>query len=145
LRTNTSPSRPGGPSCRSHITLATLIATRDKPQIQTSKSSSRATADLVMASVNGGLSPLSHSDSANSSITLSAKRKRDDSTEDQNHVNGISDSKSDAASVPPTSEDSQALIRDLIDVLKTYVILGATSHCHNLSSRRCPDSNSNNC
>lgn len=72
-----------------------------------------------MASVNGGLSPQSHLDSANSSITLSAKRKRDDSVESQSHINGISDSKGAAESVPLTSEDSQALIRDLIDVLKT--------------------------
>jgi hypothetical protein len=70
-----------------------------------------------MASVNGTLSPASHPDLANSSITLSAKRKREDSIEAENHIYGISDSRSAIASTP-TPEATQALIRDLIDVLK---------------------------
>ena len=83
-----------------------------------------------MASPNGASSPPAHPDSTNSSVTLSAKRKRDDSVESQNHMNGISDSKRGASSLPLTSEESQALIRDLIDVLKTYVFLAVMSHSH---------------
>jgi hypothetical protein len=69
-----------------------------------------------MASVNGVLSASAHSEFAPPSIT-SAKRKRDDAIEAQN---GTADSKN----LPPSGmprEDSQALIRDLIDVLKGYV------------------------
>jgi len=70
-----------------------------------------------MASLNGVMSPPSNADSTNSSITLSAKRKRDDSIEAQNHINGIGDSKSEEPT-GASAEESHALIHDLIDVLK---------------------------
>lgn len=70
-----------------------------------------------MASANGMLSPPVLSESASSSVSLSAKRKRDDAIDVQN---------GDPESTTPvlsgiSKEDSQALIRDLIDVLKGYV------------------------
>jgi hypothetical protein len=70
-----------------------------------------------MASPNGVLSPPARSELAPSSISLLAKRKRDDAIDVQN---GAFESKS---ITPPgrSKEDSQALIRDLIDVLKGYV------------------------
>jgi hypothetical protein len=68
-----------------------------------------------MASINGVLSPPSHSDYGNVSLSLSAKRKRADSIEVQNHING--DSKG-AESSQGTLEDSRAQVKDLIDVLK---------------------------
>ncbi len=70
-----------------------------------------------MASMNGVLNPPLHSDMMNSSAILSAKRKRDDASENQNHSHAISESKS-PGSIDISHEDSQALIRDLIDVLK---------------------------
>lgn len=75
------------------------------------------TASLAMASPNGVLSPPAHLESASSSGSLSAKRKRDDAIDTQN---GDPESKS---LVPSgiSKEDSQALVRDLIDVLKRYV------------------------
>jgi hypothetical protein len=68
-----------------------------------------------MASPNGVLSPPAHLESA-SSGSVSAKRKRDDAIDTQN---GDPESKS---LVPSgiSKEDSQALVRDLIDVLKRY-------------------------
>jgi hypothetical protein len=72
---------------------------------------------LVMASANGVLSPLVHTDSTDPSVTPSAKRKRDDSVEVENHVNSITDSKN-GETAGPSAEESQELIRDLIDVLK---------------------------
>jgi len=70
-----------------------------------------------MASTNGVLSPPAHSEPASSSGTLSAKRKRDDAIDLQN-----GDGESKAANPSRISEeDAQALIRDLIDVLKGYV------------------------
>lgn len=68
-----------------------------------------------MASVNGVLSPPSNSESATSSTSLPAKRKRDDATEGQN-----GGSKNIVPS-EASKQDSQALVRDLIDVLKGYV------------------------
>ncbi|KAG0647268.1 hypothetical protein D0Z07_7244 [Hyphodiscus hymeniophilus] len=73
-----------------------------------------------MATVDGALSPPPDTDAANSSFPLSAKRKRDESIEAQNHTNGISDSKNTIASAPLTPEESQAFIRGLIDVLKGH-------------------------
>jgi hypothetical protein len=73
-----------------------------------------------MASPNGVLSPPAHSELASSSISLSTKRKRDDAIDVQN---GTLDSKNLLPS-GISKEDSQALIRDLIDVLKGYVPLG---------------------
>ena len=70
-----------------------------------------------MASPNGVLSPPAHLESASSSGSLSAKRKRDDAIDTQN---GDPESRS---LVPSgiSKEDSQVLVRDLIDVLKRYV------------------------
>ena len=65
-----------------------------------------------MASTTGAVSPPSHSDPTNSS-TLSAKRKRDDTTDLHHHLNGAHASKS----VEPAT-DSQSLIQDFVDVLK---------------------------
>jgi len=75
-----------------------------------------------MASVNGlfSLTP-QQSDfqgANNDAITLSAKRKREESTDAQNTANGNSDAKSPqqtAASI----EENRSLVRDLVDVLKT--------------------------
>lgn len=70
-----------------------------------------------MASPNGVLSPPAPSELASSSISLLAKRKRDDAIDVQN-------SAFESKSIDPpgiSKEDSQALIRDLIDVLKGYV------------------------
>ena len=93
-------------------------------------------ADLVMASINGTLSPPPHLDGTNS--TLSAKRKRDDGIDAQDHANGISNSK--IAKESASSEESQAVIRDLIDVLKMQVI--STSTPHILLFTTCPQSHS---
>jgi hypothetical protein len=75
------------------------------------------TTSLAMASPNGVLSPPAPSELATSSISLLAKRKRDDAIDVQN---GAFESKS-IATPGMLKEDSQALIRDLIDVLKGYV------------------------
>ncbi len=70
-----------------------------------------------MSSMNGVLSPAPPAESSDSTALLSAKRKRDDSIEGKNNSNGIAGSKS--AEIKEQSVDaSQALIRDLIDVLK---------------------------
>lgn len=69
-----------------------------------------------MTSVNGVLSPPSHFDSAIPSLPLSAKRKREDSNEASNNVNGIAN-----ASSGTTAEETKASIVDLIDILKVYV------------------------
>lgn len=77
-----------------------------------------------MASVNGVLSPppQQQPESENLSpnteaILLSAKRKRDESIEAQNPVNSVSDSKN-IDQTAPSIEESQSLVRDLVDVLK---------------------------
>ncbi|KAF4635130.1 hypothetical protein G7Y89_g2967 [Cudoniella acicularis] len=72
-----------------------------------------------MASTNGILSPPPQSGSADDSITLSAKRKRDDSVEGHDHRNSTSDSKG-AAAAEGSTESTQKLILDLVDVLKGY-------------------------
>ena len=66
-----------------------------------------------MASLNGILSPPSSSDLANTALTLSAKRKREDSSDSQN-INGES-----TASI--VAEDTARTITDLIDVLRRSV------------------------
>lgn len=68
-----------------------------------------------MASVNGVLSLPSDSDLASAALTLSAKRKREDSIEGQNHINGISDSNDSV-----TAEDTTRMITDLIDILRSH-------------------------
>jgi hypothetical protein len=70
-----------------------------------------------MASLNGVLSPPPLFEALNSSMNLSAKRKRDDSMEAPNPANGTPDPKTTTLS-EPSIEESQALVRDLIDVLK---------------------------
>jgi hypothetical protein len=74
-----------------------------------------------MASVNGVLSPPPQQTETlsanNDAILLSAKRKREESIEAQNNVNGLSDSK-DSEQTAPSIEESQSLVRDLVDVLK---------------------------
>ena len=71
-----------------------------------------------MASVNGTLSPLPHPDPADSSFSLSAKRKRDDSVEIQHQASAINDFKYAAGTTSASVEDQRSLIRDLVDVLK---------------------------
>lgn len=70
-----------------------------------------------MASVNGALSPPSHSESTTTPITHSVKRKRDESDEIQNITNGTADDE-EAAQTGESLEEAQSLVRDLIDVLK---------------------------
>ncbi|TVY68835.1 hypothetical protein LSUE1_G008930 [Lachnellula suecica] len=76
-----------------------------------------------MATVNGVLSPppqpsASPFDGANNdALLLSAKRKREESTEAQNNVNGVAESESPAQTAA-SIEESQSLVRDLVDVLK---------------------------
>ncbi|KAK0113766.1 hypothetical protein ONS95_014016 [Cadophora gregata] len=72
-----------------------------------------------MSSMNGGISPAPPPDSSTSTPnpSLSAKRKRDDMTEGPNNTNGTPDSKSPEV-VEQSVEVAQALIQDLIDVLK---------------------------
>ena len=70
-----------------------------------------------MASVNGVPSPPSHSESTNTSITHSVKRKRDEGNEIQNITNGTADDE-EAAQTGGSLEEAQDLVRDLIDVLK---------------------------
>jgi hypothetical protein len=75
-----------------------------------------------MASVNGVLSPTpQQSDfqgANNDAITLSAKRKREESTDAQITANGTSDSKS-PEQIAASIEQNRSLVRDLVDVLKT--------------------------
>lgn len=70
-----------------------------------------------MASLNGVLSLPPLFEAPNSAMTLSAKRKRDDSFEAQNTANGTPDPKSLKTS-EASIEESQESVRDLIDVLK---------------------------
>ncbi|KAH8595230.1 hypothetical protein B0O99DRAFT_544433 [Bisporella sp. PMI_857] len=65
-----------------------------------------------MATTNGILSPPPHTTLDN--LSLSAKRKREDSTE-RNHINGSGDSISTTERV-----EDQSLFQDLMDVLKSY-------------------------
>jgi hypothetical protein len=71
----------------------------------------------VTTNVNGILSPPSQPILANDSISLSAKRKRDDSNEVHSHTNGLHTIKSPNTTAAST-EDAQANIKDLIDILK---------------------------
>ncbi|KAH9214979.1 hypothetical protein DL95DRAFT_435748 [Leptodontidium sp. 2 PMI_412] len=72
-----------------------------------------------MSSMNGAMSPAPPPESSNSipTASLSAKRKRDDIAEVPNNTNGTPHSKSPEAT-EQSVEAAQALIRDLIDVLK---------------------------
>ncbi|RDL31869.1 Uncharacterized protein BP5553_09271 [Venustampulla echinocandica] len=74
-----------------------------------------------MASVNGILGPPSHMEPANDSITLSAKRKRDESEGDHQINSGIASQTSQTSQPTGAStEETQSLIRDLVDVLKSH-------------------------
>ncbi|KAI9643484.1 hypothetical protein NHQ30_008103 [Ciborinia camelliae] len=70
-----------------------------------------------MASTNGILSPPTqpHLD-----ITLSAKRKRDDSIDQPSLINGIGIEPKIAITNEPSTVDTQELVQDLIDVLKSH-------------------------
>lgn len=96
-------------------TLSSLpfaVASRDEPRRQHPRLS-RGIESIMMASIAGPESPQSRTDSTTPS-TVSAKRKRDDSLDTHNHVNGAHESKSE-----DTAQDSQSLIQDLVDVLNT--------------------------
>lgn len=72
---------------------------------------------LTMSSSNEGLSPAPPADSSNSTPSLPAKRKRDETLDGSGNTHGVSDSK--LPGLPPqTAEASRAMIRDLIDVMK---------------------------
>lgn len=71
-----------------------------------------------MASTNGILSPPTQPNT-NTDLTLSAKRKRDDSIDQPALINGINnDSKQLAIPRDVSKTDGQQLIQDLFDVLK---------------------------
>jgi hypothetical protein len=67
----------------------------------------------MMASTNGSLSAPPPSESLDSPMPSSAKRKRDDNLDDS--PNGMAKSNG-------STTESQAQVRDLIDVLKVYVL-----------------------
>ncbi|PQE28084.1 hypothetical protein CJF32_00005852 [Rutstroemia sp. NJR-2017a WRK4] len=74
-----------------------------------------------MASTNGVLSPPPQPDLNNTSINLSAKRKRDDSIDQPDLTNSLTNESKVATASPPTPTiDTQALVKDLIDVLKSH-------------------------
>jgi hypothetical protein len=101
--------------------LHTLATHQNRVSRQTAKQisnfPSREIASLEMASVNGALSPLSQSESTDTPITHSVKRKRDESNEIQNITNGTADDE-EAAQTGVSPEEVQNLVCDLIDVLK---------------------------
>ena len=68
-----------------------------------------------MASANGVLIPTPQPDNADSSIIPAAKRKRDETHEKEDHVNGVHSS----SNLSPVAPAEQEFIRDLIDVLKS--------------------------
>lgn len=74
-----------------------------------------------MASTNGGLDFPLTTEAAKSPSNLAAKRKRNSSVDIPNHVNGSGNS--DGADAIEGREDNQAVVKDLIDVLKMYVFL----------------------
>ncbi|KAH8819504.1 hypothetical protein F5884DRAFT_717897 [Xylogone sp. PMI_703] len=71
-----------------------------------------------MTSSSDVLHPPSLSDTTNSSLTPSAKRKRDDSLDEHGHTNGVANTKPAMSGM--SKEESQILVRDLVDVLKGY-------------------------
>lgn len=73
-----------------------------------------------MTSTNGVASPQSQLDHANSSVYLSAKRKREDSNEAAVHMNGILDTNS-TVSPQRSYHDAQQQISDFLEVLKRCV------------------------
>ncbi|RDW78332.1 hypothetical protein BP5796_06184 [Coleophoma crateriformis] len=74
-----------------------------------------------MATPNGIMTPPT-TDIVSSAISLSAKRKRDnDSADDQPHTNGLSESKA-AATSKTLADTAQSQIDDLIEILKCHDI-----------------------
>jgi len=73
-------------------------------------------ADVVMAPINGVVSPQSQHDLAQASLNGPAKRKRVDSNEGSVHMNGTVDSKANEAS----NANVQEQIGDFMTVLKRY-------------------------
>ncbi|KAM3086414.1 hypothetical protein ACMFMG_000549 [Clarireedia jacksonii] len=74
-----------------------------------------------MASTNGVLSPPPQPDLNNASINLSAKRKRDDSIDQPELANSLNNESKVATIKPPAPTiDTQALVKDLIDVLQSH-------------------------
>lgn len=73
-----------------------------------------------MASANGVLSPQSHLNIVGASPQLSVKRKREESSEPSEQMNGTSDSKERLRS-QSVSQDLQEQIADFIEVLKRCV------------------------
>ena len=71
--------------------------------------------------INGVLSPPAQQDTNNDSITLSAKRKRDDINDANHHANSLINVKGAEPSTATSIEDTQTIIRDLVAVLKQYV------------------------
>jgi hypothetical protein len=67
---------------------------------------------------NGIFSPASQQDLISESISLSAKRKRDDINEINHHANSLNNIKDSGQTATASTEDAQASIRDLIDILK---------------------------
>jgi hypothetical protein len=70
-----------------------------------------------MATANGILGQSPHFDVASTSLRLSTKRKRAESNEPHEHINGFTDPKV----AKPSSIESQKLVEDFIVVLKRYV------------------------
>ncbi|RFU28395.1 hypothetical protein B7463_g7935, partial [Scytalidium lignicola] len=71
----------------------------------------------MMTSSSDILHPPSIFDGTDSSLTPSAKRKRDNSADEHGYPNGVANSKL-AMSSGISKEESQALVKDLVDVLK---------------------------
>jgi ribosome-associated translation inhibitor RaiA len=67
---------------------------------------------------NAIFSPPLQQDSISESMTLSAKRKRDDINEINHHANALFNVKGSELSAIASTEDAQASIQDLIDILK---------------------------
>lgn len=83
--------------------------------LQHPKNNSENCQNLTMASANGVLSPPPQPAFADPSIIPAIKRKRDESHEQEDHVNGVHSNQDR----PPVAQADQEFIRDLIDVLKS--------------------------
>ncbi|EPE26821.1 hypothetical protein GLAREA_02735 [Glarea lozoyensis ATCC 20868] len=68
--------------------------------------------------INGTFSPTTQQESTGDSMTLSAKRKRDETSEINPHANSINNVQSTGLPTAASIGDTQANLRDLIDVLK---------------------------
>jgi hypothetical protein len=67
---------------------------------------------------NGIFNPASQQHSVSESMSLSAKRKRDDINEINHHANSLFNVKGSEQSTSASNDDAQASIYDLIDILK---------------------------